>query len=273
METSTKPAKSNFFFQGLKGIYDVKNFKRLREKSISRAFLFLFMLCFITSLIGALYLSVEFHREAKGWLESLPEFTLTQEGLEVNTEMPIIKEEEGVLFVVDTTGKIDKTVLADYKQGFFISKTALFYKKSEVETREINFRELEPGMVITKETVVDWLGYLWIIVLVIFVFALLFTFIGKIISALIMGLIGLIANKTMGTKFKFAELFKLGAYALALPILIQFVLWLIGIQVPVFFLIYYGVATIFLVRAMKYLDSVKVKPTEPETGETATTEA
>lgn len=55
---------------------------------------------------------------------------------------------------------------------------------------------------------------------------------------------------TVDHKIGFRNLFKLSIYALTLPILIKFVLTLGNITIPYFWVLYYGIALVYLWKAL-----------------------
>ena len=68
----------------------------------------------------------------------------------------------------------------------------------------------------------------------------------KFIAAFIVSLIGLIINAFCKAKITFGEIYKLSIYALTFSIILKAFFIVIGIQVPQFWILYYGIPLIYL---------------------------
>lgn len=182
-----------------------------------------------------------------------PDFVLKNGELEVAGKMPLVIEDEVVgnsVFIVDTSGSTDASVLENYESGIFVSKTNIVNKRNKAETQIFNFSELE-GMEFTKADVEQWLPYLKLTGLFIILFGLLYFILAKAISAAIFGVVCLLFSQVQQAGLAYGQAFKITVYALTIPTLLQA---LMAILTPGLFfggLVYYTVLLLYLWFAVK----------------------
>ncbi len=242
-----------------RSIYDFKAYRSFKEKTTGKAFLYLLLLTVIFGGISSINLLYTMDKTFKDMNDTFdrdfPEFTLTENGLEVKGKMPIISKNKDSFYAIDTTGKIDKSVLNNHEKGIFISKTGIYYKKSIFETREYNFESLTQFAPITKSTIKGILSYSWIVMIIAVPLYLIYFYSGKIFSAFIIALLGLVFRGIVQSKEDLGTLFKLGLYAITLPVIIKVFIDVIPVEIPNFFLIYYLSGLGCLMMALRSIKS------------------
>ncbi len=261
---------ANGLFSSLyRSLYDFKAYAGFKKGSMGRAFLYLFVVSMISGIIGSvkIYMGMDqaFKDMHQTFTKDFPNFTFTKDGLEVEGKMPIISAEGNkFITIVDTEGKVSPSVLDQYEEGIYVGKTKIIFKRNQVETREYDlssFKEIAP---LTKSDVEKFFAYSWVMSLIVIIFFLVFYFIAKIVNALVVGLIGLIYSAVTRSGESFGDLFKLSIYALTLPIIIETVLTLTGIKIPFFSVIYFGLATGYLIYALTRIKGSEVAPEEKQ---------
>ncbi len=259
----TGPKEIGLLASIFRSIYDFKAYKTFKEKTTGQAFIYLLLLTVIFGAIGSINLLYTMDKAFKDinhtFDKDFPKFTLTGNGLVVKEKMPIISKNKDFFYAIDTTGKIDKSILNDHDKGIFISKTSMYYKKSIIETREYNFDSLTQFAPITKTTVKNILSYSWIVKIIAVPLYLIYFYSGKIISAFIIGLLGLVFQGIVKSKENIGTMFKLGLYAITLPVIIKIITGFIPVEIPNFFLIYYLSGLGCLMMGLKSIWSENMK--------------
>lgn len=243
----------NFLTRLLKSITDFKFYQEFQKESIGKAFLYLIKLTIIFGTVSMVNPMLLFDRgidQAQVFFqEKIPYFVFENGELNVSGEQPFIWEDEAkdLILVMDTSGRVGPEILADYREGFYITKDHAVYKPNGIEKREFDFSQLKEAK-FTKDDVAAWIPNLkWFGILLV-IFGLIAFLIGKIWSALWIAVLGLLI---CSGNYRFAELYKLSVYALTLPIIIKSLNALLWIAVPWFGLIYYGIASFYIWKAIE----------------------
>jgi hypothetical protein len=174
--------------------------------------------------------------------------------------MPIVTGDINNVIIVDTTGGTDENALDKYKSGILILKSKIIQKENSLQKREYNLKEFGT-LTLTKSDVQGWIPLLKIINLFIVLFGYIGFFTGKLLSALVLALIGLIISGSMKLHKDFGDLYKISIYSLTLPIIIKVLLSVINYTIPYFFIIYYGVAIFYIWKSLSIIK--KNEETQP----------
>ncbi|HOL16658.1 MAG TPA: DUF1189 family protein, partial [Bacillota bacterium] len=125
-----------------------------------------------------------------------------------------------------------------------------YLKQNRFETRHYHLSALAAGPALTRSDLIRWLPLLKLITVFMIVIGFIVYFCGKLLGALIVATGGLILESATRCKIGFGNLYKLSVYALTLPMIMQTVLTLVRIKIPLFSLFYYGIALLYLYRAL-----------------------
>lgn len=236
------------------------------KETVGKAILYLL---FITLIFGSLNLVrpiIDFNTGIKQLTRSfnmnMPDFTLKNGELKVEGNMPIISGDNNYIFIVDTNGSTGENALDKYNAGVLILKNKIIQKQNSFQKNEYNFRDFA-GLTLNKSDIQGYIPLLKVINVFIVLFGYIGFFAGKLISALILTLIGLIINISMKAGKDFGALYKLSIYSLTLPIIIKVLLNVINYQIPYFFIIYYGIALFYIWKALSIIKKNE-KPMPPE---------
>jgi len=248
-------------------VIDLKFYRSIKDNKFSRSFVYLLLLFLIIYFINGTRIfiatSIVMDDLAVSLSYDVPEFKLENGEFSFEGEMPYyISSSTDEAFVIDTTGQVTKSVLKDVASGMLITKDKLYVKRSDIETREISLTELK-DITLTKSDVIEFLPKLSWIVLIFIVFGFIFILGWKLINAVILALLGLIANPFFHSRLKFNNMMNISIYALTLPMLIQVAVSLYGYPIPRFGLIYWGTSILYLVLAIK---SCRDEANEPNAG-------
>lgn len=250
------------FFQRL--FYSITSFsfyKRVIKESSGKAILYLLLLSILLSLFNIIHPMVGFLNGvdvlSKTFERNIPDFEFINGELNVAGDMPIIigKESDQVV-IIDTSGQLDAHALDDYKSGVFISKNYAVNKDNAIKTETIDFTELGP-LKFTKQQIAGFLPYLKYFTILIILAIFAGTIIGKLISSLVVSVIGLIINASVKSTLLYGEIYRAGVYAMTLSSICKLLLRLLSIQIPFFFIIYYAVISLYLIKAFSLIKEDK----------------
>ena len=248
--------KVNFIRQFWISITNWKEYPLLKAQTLGKAFGYLFLITLVFGSIGLIKPIIEFNdfleELAVQYQTKVPEFAFGEGALRVDAKMPVVLlDEDNSLFVIDTSGATAKNILDKYEEGALVTKDKLFFKHNRYEQREYNFSEFKEVR-FTKSDLGSWIPYLKWLSFLIVLFGWGGFMVGKLFSALLVSLVGLIIFNSYREQLNFGQIYKLAIYALTLPILIKIALDLVGYTLPLFFLLYYGLAIVYLVLAASY---------------------
>lgn len=249
----------NFFTQMRECVIDFDFYKQIKENRFSKSFLYLLLLFLVIYSINGtktFILSRYFIDEKIAeFAEKVPEFRLQNGEFVFEGKMPYyISSSTSEVFVIDTTGQVTKSVLDTAKSGLLITKDKVYIKRNALELQEFNLREAPEGFTLTKAKVIEFLPKLSWIMLVFIVFGFVFVLAWKLLNAVLLALVGLIANSVFKAKLSYGQLLSISIYALTLPMLLELAYSLVlvtGVYIPRFWMIYWLISILYVTFAVK----------------------
>lgn len=197
-------------------------------------------------------LSDYLHQEAPKIVKQVPVITIDKGVASVNEEMPyIIKDPESSapLIIIDTTGKTDSLKGSD--AIVLLTKTKLFFRRSARDTRTLDLSEIDT-LTIDQARVYDWIEtFLDYFIFVFYPFALLFSFLFRLVEALIFGAIGMLFARNMKVPLRYQATLSLALVSMT-PAIILDTLYNYGdINIPFWWIINFLIAVGYLFFAVK----------------------
>jgi len=242
----------SFFQQVHLSITNVKMYQQLSKQPLTKTLLYLFLfsnLIWFLSFFG-LYQNINQGLESikVKVVEEIPHFKFFDGRLEVSGSMPVILYKDlASIIMIDTSGNETDGLLNSYRSGVFISADKIVIKEDNGRIEHIQFASFS-GISITKDHVISWLPYLdWIYPLA-GVVSYIYTIISYLVNALWMSLVGLILGLILKVKATFSTLYKIGVYALTLPMIVDMFLPYLGIGL--YGLIFYITAAVYVGLAL-----------------------
>ncbi len=247
--------EENLIKSVIRSLYNFGAYAALTRRSTGQALAYLLVFSLLCAVIAAVPLTREINatliEAGRSFSSGFPDFTFTPNGFKVKGALPVISaEDQNFIWVFDPSGKTDKSILDGYQKGVYLSNEGVLYKKSVYETRQYSLDSIREYAPITKHDVERWISYHWVLTAFIVFFFLAFSVAAKIFSALIVSLLGLFACALTKRRAAFDLLFRLAMYALTLPIIIKTAAAAAKIDIPWFFVIYYGIALFYLYRGI-----------------------
>jgi len=171
--------------------------------------------------------------EAPAVIEQVPEITITDGKLSIKEPQPYYIKYPGndnVMAIIDTTETVES--LEDPNAICLVTKTKIIWRQSKVETRTFDLSQVE-SFVLDSDRIMRWLRtaakYL---VVIIYPFALLGSYVYRIIQALIYAAIGLLFASWCKVSLSYDALLRLAITAVTPCIIVGTILGLVGVSLP-----------------------------------------
>jgi len=229
--------------------------------------LLLLVLCWIPTMIKThVGVSDFIDNEAPAFVEQVPEITIIDGEASIKEPQPYYitaPESNDVLAIIDTTGTIGS--LGDANTMCLLTQTSFIYRQGEFETRTYDLSEVE-HFVLDSERITEWLQtFKKYVAIVLSPFALLGSYVYRIVQALIYAAIGLLFASLCKITLSYGALLRLAITAVTPCIIVSTVLGLVGIYLPMFF--YLPAALGYLFFGVKAISQTPLIWEEPEVSE------
>ena len=183
--------------------------------------------------------------EAPAIIDQIPEITITDGQVSIKEAQPYYimdPDSNKPLAIIDTTGRIES--LKETDALCLLTGNKVIMKKSNVENRTYDLSQVK-SFAINSEQITGWLqtGKKFLAV-AIYPFALLGSYMYRIVQVLIYAAIGLLFASLCNTKLSYAALIRLAVVAVTPCIIVSTALGLTGTSLPGF---------LYLVAALAYL--------------------
>lgn len=271
--------KTGFFKKVWYSINKIERYSELSAEGFGKAIKYLVILVVMLSLvssIGTVYrTSIEVKNIAQYINEKSPELTYRNEVLTVESQEPIIDENENFGKVIIDTNTDDEQKINEYlnsvkdENAIIILKNKLILKEIGLQgTTNYNYKELFGEMGITefnKQNLVDYLNgsammSLYInLVLALFVYAFIIYFINTLFNILVISVFGYLTTVILKLKIRYVAIFNMAVYAITLPTILDILY--VGINafykysIDYFDVMYILVASIYMIAAVFILKS------------------
>ncbi len=218
-------------------------------KGVNFSYLLLLLaICWIPTMIKIhICLSDFVNNDAPTVVEQVPEITIIDGEVSIKEPQPYyIKDPENgdVLAIIDTAGTIKS--LEDPNTICLLTKTNIMWRQGRLETRTIDLSEVK-NFVLDSERIMGWLHTAGkFLVIIIYPFALLGSYLYRIVQALIYAAIGLLFALWCKVTLSYATLLRLAVVAVTPCVMVKTILGIAGVHLP-----YAGL--IYLVAALAYL--------------------
>ncbi len=184
-------------------------------------------------------------------VKQIPPITISDgaASTEVTTPYFIKDPEKGqVLAIIDLTGKYNS--LEDTPAKMLLTKHELFTRNSASEIRTYNLKNVK-SFHLDQNRVQGWLNIAgtWLVV-VLYPFALVFSFVYRIVQALIYGVCGMILAKIMKAQLEYLTLLRLAAVAVTPAVILETVRSVANIHIPFWSLLCFLIAMGYLFMAV-----------------------
>ncbi len=236
-------------------------------KGVGFAYLLLLLgICWIPTMMKIHVSFSDFiDNEAPAVVKQVPEITITNGEVSVNKPQPYyIKapETSEVLAIIDTTGTINS--LEDPNAICLVTKTRVIWRQSKFETRTFELSGVE-NFALDSDRIMSWLHIARkFFAITIYPFALLGSYVYRIVQALIYAAIGLLFASWCKVSLSYAALLRLVIVAVTPCIIVSTVLGLADVHLRYAWLIYLLIALGYLFFGVKAVSETATIQEETE---------
>jgi hypothetical protein len=249
--------------QLLISLYSPKKMALFRFQSIGKTIKYIFILTFISIVPTSLFLGYSILKSADITQEMLPkkipEFTISDGELQTDPIKPIIKSDENVIFIFDSSGKITSQTIDRYPYAVALLKNE-FAVTANHETHSYSY-SLFQGINLSKQTIISYLhtlnNGLIVFVLLIIVGLYILAAGSKFIGITIFAYIGMIFKNMLHRKMVYKQLWTIAAYSGTLTTLIFTVSKAFSFYLPGQTLFHWLISGIFLFLTIKQIPAPK----------------
>lgn len=222
----------------------------LQWKGICFAYLLLLLaICWIPGMVKIhLGFSNFIDNEAPAFIDQVPEITITDGRVSIEEPQPYyikIPDTNDILAVIDTTGTINS--LEDANSLCLLTKTGFIWRQGEFETRTFDLSQVK-NFTLSGDSIMKFLHITKkLLVIILYPFVLLSSYVYRIIQALIFAAIGLLFASLSKVSLSYGALLRLAVVAMTPCMIIKTAFGLAGVHLPC------GVGLVYLLVALAYL--------------------
>jgi|GEM_PF-2809126 len=239
-------------------INSLTNFKAypfFRQQGFGRTLIYLLLLSLVFGSVGFVGTWRAFNRDADDltvWLkEKAPDFNLNKGVFITNPETTAVFRKEGdLILVLGAKSDFNDSLANNYVRGIIIYGDRVVVTGGEGQRREMRFKDYG-DMKVGKKEILATMDNRTLLGVFMFVFWMVFYFVGKLFSALFLTGLGLNYKAFLRFNISFCDVYKLSIRALSLGMIFDALLNLSGIDFPYFFIIYYLMAASYLWLGMR----------------------
>ena len=232
-------------------------------------FLYLLLLLAVCWILVMVKVQIGFanfvNNKAAAIVEQVPEITITDGKVSISEPQPyyiIDPESDDVLIIIDTTGQIES--LEETEAFCLLTEDEVISRESEFETRAFDLSNVKE-FVVDSERITNWLHTgRKILVVIMYPFALIGSYLFRIIQSLIYAVIGLLFASCCKTRLSYAALLRLTVVAMTPCLLAKTIFVLADVRLPYQKLIFLVVTLSCLYFAVKTNSEIELIPQEAE---------
>lgn len=275
----------NFFYQVKESVIDFKFYNQIKDNRFAKSFLYLLLLLLIiySMLTVKNYLLVKniLEQAAFELSETMPDFQLKDGKFSFEGKMPYyMTSSTNEVFIIDTTGSVDEKALQGATTGILITEDNA-YIKNDMQQQTLSFAELKDTE-FSKQDMIERLPSLSWMVLIFMLIWFVFALGGHLLYAAFLALIGLVISSSYNTDLKYKHLMNFSIYALTLPMFIDLAVDIANLPLMLgfggnmaaglmrqflYFVLYTGIAIVYLMLAIKSYKESKDHPELIESGD------
>lgn len=251
----------------VRSLSDFSFSNRIIEEKGSKAFgyfMFSFMLFVLIGVIwSSIFIKPQFNAgidQVEDLVKDLPNFTIDNGILNADDTSFNFYSQTDIRLVYDLEDTLtNMEIMSQYKDAFVLRRDGLYYENQSVILFNTFITGEESAFYnLTKDNIIDIISYIdgsyypimIVLIIILFVFLLVLSLINWVITVVINGFV----NQEVLT----GQCYKLALYAMFPANLLMVLQWFLGINIPMFTLIYVGITGFY---AFKYLKAYEPQQT------------
>lgn len=249
--------------------FDFAAYKEFLVQGLGKSILYVFLVTLIFSTITNIKTIETFTEELTNvqatLVQSAPNFELKNGILSVDSNKPIFYKHNNIVLIVDTSGTLNNSALSPYSDGFFVNSNELIFRQDYTTIQSIKFTDYNE-MQLNNSSVDKILSIIKLILpLVLLVCNPIISFFESLFSGfLVLGPMCIFISSFMGVKLNYTRSCTLSFYAMTLPLLLESLINISGIDISDFSMMFYLISLIYCglaIRELKKLDKSNLNVT------------
>ena len=229
-------------------IYSPKFYSKISEKSFKSAFGYFFLLILLLTLIRVIFLidplgnkaPQQFRKGIESLINCYPkdlEITITQGQATTSAKQPYFvscdqtkQASQSAILVIETQTPYSKDQFDKYKAPAWLNKDSLIVKSTEVEIKTYdlakvkNFKLNKNVIDSTYNSASKYFVYIGPILLLLSFVMIYLGYVFNLVYLLVLSLFLLLLSNITKKEFTFPQIYKIGLYAITLPVFIELIL-------------------------------------------------
>lgn len=221
-------------------------------KSVFYIFLVTLMFSTITSIKTISIFNSDISNIQSKFINSAPKFEFKEGLLSIYSNEPIYYKYDGQMFIFDTNGKTNSSVLDSYSDGIYVNSNLVIFRQNYSTIQTIDFAHFNE-LFVNNEIAQDLLAIFKIIfpVILLLVNLIISLFENLVSGFAVIGPLCISIGTLMGVKLNYSKACTLSFYAMTLPLLLEALLEIAGMISMEFVVVFYLVALLYCALAIK----------------------
>lgn len=236
--------------------FDFTAYKEFLVQGLGKSVLYIFLVTLIFSTITNFKTIDTFNTEAsdiqEALVNSIPNFEFKNGVLSMDSSEPVYYKHNGEILIIDTVNKTNTSALDSYSDGIYVNSNELIYRQNYTTIFTINLTDYSE-LNFTNTSVEKLLLLLKIIFpLVLLIVNPIISFVFNLAAGFaIIGPLSLFISSFMGIEFNYSRACTLSFYAMTLPLLLEALLNISGMEIENFYVLFYILSLIYCSLALK----------------------
>ncbi len=249
-----------FFRQIFLSCSDFPFYKTVVKQKVSQSVQYFILLLLAVTLISSVFYCFYFKLALNvfdEWSQKhMPEMMVRDGVVTSSVSQPYTAIEEDFVFVLDTTGTIDR-IDPLYPNGILVKQSSVLVKRSGLEDQELDLTWIK-SLELSAKVVSLWKTKAFpVLIPFVFLITLIGLLLSKFFQAFLFSYAASILYPKERTGLGFSQFFNLALYSATPPILIGVLAQVLKIQIPLFWWIYFGMYAAFFIGAFSQCRVIK----------------
>lgn len=245
--------------------FDFTAYKEFVIQGLGKAILYCFLITLIFTTITNIKMINLFNSDISSvqatFEHSAPNFELKNGVLSVDNNEPVYYKHDELMLIVDTSGKTSTSVLDSYNDGIYIDSNSVTFRQNYKTIQTLKLSDLSEWNITNAHVKYLFESLKLVIPIVLLIITPIASFLANLISIFaILAPFSLSVSTFMGVKLSYTKACTLSCYAITLPLLLEALLNVSGINIPDFYVIFYIIAAVYCglaIKEIKNKDKVK----------------
>lgn len=224
--------------------FDFGAYKEFLAEGLGKSILYIFLVTLIFSTITNFKIIDTFNTEITNMQEALvhniPNFELKNGEFSMDSTEPVYYKYDGDILIIDTVNKTSTSALDQYSNGIYINSKSIVSRQDYATLYTFNFSDY-PELTLTNSSFQKILLLLkTVLPIILVVFNPLISFLLNLAAVfIVLGPVSIGISSIIGVKFNYSRACTLSFYAMTMPLFLEALLNISGIQAEYFTIIFY----------------------------------